>query len=44
MLTITRTITLLLAVLAIGLVPGLAVAKHGARDGPSAELGDDNGA
>jgi hypothetical protein len=41
--TITRTITLLLAALALALVPGLAVAKHGADDGPSAELGDDNG-
>jgi hypothetical protein len=42
MLSLTRTITVGLAVLALGIAPAAALAKHGADDG-TARAGDDNG-
>ena len=40
---LTRNICLGLAVLALGLAPGVAFARHGADDGGAVEVGDDNG-
>ena len=39
----TRTIALGLAAATLALSPAVAVAKHGADDGPAHEIGDDKG-